>query len=295
MNLIEFIKQFPNEQACREHFKDYRLHKGIACKKCGHKEHYWLAGKEQFQCKQCRFRTTLRSGTVLESSKLPFWYWYLAMHLMSSTKKGFSAHEVRRQLGHKRYEPIWLMMKKIRTFMGKSEEAKTLKGMVELDDAYFSTSTAKRARRKLKRGKGSQKKSKVTVMAESFPLEVNGRKERFCGQFKMKVNPSEDRHSANQVVDKNIDPDSVLFTDQSTGYVDLKNLVDVHVSFKSDYEGVNELKWVHIAIANAKRTLLGIYHVIKEKYLQYYLDEFCFKLNRRYSSNLFDNLVLSVV
>jgi hypothetical protein len=295
MNLIEFVRQFPNEQTCRDHFRDYRISKGIICKKCGHKEHYWLAGKEQFQCKQCRFRTTLRSGTILESSKLPFWYWYIAMHLMSSTRKGFSAHEVRRQLGHKRYEPIWLMMKKIRTFMGKAEDAKPLTGMVELDDAYFSTSTSKHLKRKLKRGKGSQKKSKVTVMAESFPLEINGHKERYCGQFKMKANHSEDKHSVKEVVNKNIDPKSVLFTDQATGYVDLKNLVDVHVSFKSAWEGINELKWVHVAISNAKRTLLGIYHVIKEKYLQQYLDEFCFKLNRRYSSDLFDNLVFSVV
>lgn len=295
MNLIEFIRQFPNEQTCRDHFRDYRISKGITCKKCGHKEHYWLAGKEQFQCKECRFRTTLRSGTILESSKLPFWYWYIAMHLMSSTKKGFSAHEVRRQLGHKRYEPIWLMMKKIRTFMGKAEDAKPLTGMVELDDAYFSTSTSKRLKSKLKRGKGSQKKSKVTVMAESFPLEVNGRKERYCGQFKMKANHSENKHSVKEVVNKNVDPKSVLFTDQATGYVDLKNLVDVHVSFKSNWDGINELKWVHVAISNAKRTLLGIYHVIKEKYLQQYLDEFCFKLNRRYSSDLFGNLVFSVV
>jgi hypothetical protein len=217
------------------------------------------------------------------------------MHLMSSTKKGFSSHEVRRQLGHKRYEPIWLMMKKIRAFMGKAEESKTLTGMVELDDAYFSTSTSKRLKRNLKRGKGSKKKSKVTVMAESFPLEMDGHKERYCGQFKMKVNPSEGRDAAKQVVNQNIDPKSVLFTDQATGYVDLKSLVDVHVSFKSADEGINELKWVHIAISNAKRTLLGIYHVIKEKYLQHYLDEFCFKLNRRYLSNLFDNLVFSVV
>jgi transposase-like protein len=295
MNLIEFIRQFPNEQTCRDHFRDFRMSKGVTCKKCEHKEHYWLSGKEQFQCKQCGFRTTLRSGTILESSKLPFWYWYIAMHLMSSTKKGFSAHEIRRQLGHKRYEPIWLMMKKIRTFMGKAEDAKTLTGMVELDDAYFSTSTTNRMKRKLKRGKGSQKKSKVTVMAESFPLEINGRKERYCGQFKMKANPSENKDSAKEVVGQNIDPKSVLFTDQSTGYVDLKNLVDVHVSFKSTREGINELKWVHIAISNAKRTLLGIYHVIKEKYLQQYLDEFCFKLNRRYSSDMFENLVFSVV
>ena len=179
--------------------------------------------------------------------------------------------------------------------MGKAENTKTLTGMVELDDAYFSTHTAKQKKNKLKRGKGSQRKSKVTVMAESFPLEFDGRKERYCGQFKMKVSPSEGKTAVKKIVSETIDPQTVLFTDQATGYVDLKNLVDVHVSFKSLYEGINELKWVHIAIANAKRTLLGIYHVVKEKFLQHYLDEFCFKLNRRYSSNLFDNLILSVV
>lgn len=295
MNLIEFVTRFPDEQSCRDHFRNYRTTKGVICKKCGLTDHYWLMGKEQFQCKACRFRTTLRSGTILESSNLPFLYWYIALHLMSSTKKGFSAHEVRRQLGHKRYEPIWLMMKKIRAYMGRAESTTMLKGMVELDDAYFSTSTSNPVRQKLKRGKGSQRKSKVTVMAESFPLEIDGRPERYCGQFKMKVSLSEEKTAASKVAHENINPDSVLFTDQSTGYVDLKNLVDVHVSFKSLQEGIHELKWVHIAIANAKRTLLGIYHVIKEKYLQFYLDEFCFKLNRRYSANLFDNLIFNLM
>ena len=295
MNLVEFIKRFPNEQKCRDHFREYRIRKGVICKKCNHSSHYWLSGKEQFQCKQCGFRTTLRSGTVLQSSKLPFWYWYIAFHLMSSTKKGFSAHEVRRQLGHKRYEPIWLMMRKIRAAMGKADWNETLAGMVELDDAYFATGTSKRVKKRLKRGKGSQKKSKVTVMAESFPLEIEGRRERFCGQFKMKAHRSENKEAIQQVVSQAIDPASVLFTDRSTGYVDLKSLVDVHVSYKSSWEGTDELKWVHIAIAKAKRTLLGIYHVIKEKYLQYYLDEFCYKLNRRYSTNLFDNLIFSSV
>lgn len=214
---------------------------------------------------------------------------------MSSTKKGFSAHEVKRQLGHKRYEPIWAMMRKIRAAMGKADDDQKLTGMVEFDDAYFSTSTPKRLRNKLKRGKGSQKKSKVTVMAESFPLEIDGRAQRYCGQFKMKLGNCEQKSSTQNMVESSIDKDSVVFTDQSTSYVDLKNLVNLHVSYKSTKESVNELKWVHIAIANAKRNLLGIYHVIKEKYLQHYLDEFCFKLNRRYNNNLFDNLVLSLI
>jgi len=295
MNLLNFIARFPNERTCRVHFRDLRLSKGVECKKCKHQEHYWLSGKEQFQCKQCGFRTTLRSGTILESSKLSFRYWYMVMHLMSSTKKGFSAHEVRRQLGHKRYEPIWLMMKKIRLAMGKADEDKKLTGMVELDDAYFSTSTAKSVKKRLKRGKGSQKKSKVTVMAESFPLEYDGRPDRYCGQFRMKVNLLETKAAVRDTVNNTIDPDSVVFTDQSNSYVDLKNLVNVHATFKSSQGSEYDLKWVHVAISNAKRNLLGIYHVIKEKYLQYYLDEFCYKLNRRYYTNLFESLAFNLI
>ena len=89
------------------------------------------------------------------------------------SKKGFSAHEVQRQLGHNRYEPIWLMMQKVRTAMGKSERNSVLKGMVEMDEAYISTHTPKKLKERLKRGKGSQKKQKIMVMAESFPLENN--------------------------------------------------------------------------------------------------------------------------
>jgi hypothetical protein len=109
----------------------------------------------------------------------------------------------------------------------------------------------------------------------------------------MKVGKSEVKAATRHIVESSIDKENVVFTDQSTSYVDLKNLVDLHVTYKSTKESVHELKWVHIA--NAKRNLLGIYHVFKEKYLQHYLDVFCFKLNRRYNTNLFDNLIISLI
>ena len=66
-----------------------------------------------WQCRQCRFRTTLRSGTIMQASKLPFRKWYLAMAFMTFSKKGISAKEMQRQLAHKYYEPVWLMMHKL--------------------------------------------------------------------------------------------------------------------------------------------------------------------------------------
>jgi hypothetical protein len=90
---------------------------------------------------------------------------------------------------------------------------------------------------------------------------------------------------------------AVIFSDQSTSYVDFAELVEAHISEKSAKELTKTtLKWVHIAISNAKRNLLGVYHMIKGKYLQAYSDEFCYKLNRRYfGERLFDRLVIAVV
>lgn len=72
MKLFEFEKHFPDESACKMKFKEMRDKEGITCSKCGSKEHVWLNGHGQYQCKKCRHRTTLRSGTVMHGSKLPF-------------------------------------------------------------------------------------------------------------------------------------------------------------------------------------------------------------------------------
>lgn len=80
MKLLEFVDQFPDEESCRIKFREYREKEGVVCKKCGHTEHYWHKCRSEFQCKHCGFRTTLRSGTVMHASKLPFRYWFIAMH-----------------------------------------------------------------------------------------------------------------------------------------------------------------------------------------------------------------------
>ena len=95
-------------------------------------------------------------------------YWFIAMHLLTATKKSISAAELQRHLGHKRYQPIWEMMHKLRSVMGKRDDKYTLRGNIELDEDFFSTETPDTQKQeKLKAGAGSQKKSKVLVIAES--------------------------------------------------------------------------------------------------------------------------------
>ena len=104
----------------------------------------------------------------MQGSKLPFQYWFIAMHPMTSTKKSFSAKEVQRQIGHKRYEPIWAMMHKLRTVMGLRDEKYRLGGEIELDEGFFETVSITRDKTEaLKRGRGSQRQSTVLVAAES--------------------------------------------------------------------------------------------------------------------------------
>jgi hypothetical protein len=234
----------------------------------------------------------------MENAKLPLRKWYLAMAFMSFSKKGLSDTELQRQLGHKRYEPIWLMMHKIRKSMGNRDALYKLTDMVEFDEGCFETEIDNESRASLKRGRVSERQFNVAVIAESTPLEniSTGIKSNHCRYFKMKVLDSYLKDEINQVIEDNIAEKTIVFSDKSTSYVDISNFVEVYITEKSSKQTtVKTLRWVHIAISNAKRTLLGIYHKVKGKYLQLYLDEFCYKLNWRYfGERLFDRLTIAV-
>jgi len=104
----------------------------------------------------------------MHGSQLPFRYWFVTIHLLTSTKKNFSAAEIQRQLGHPYYQPIWTMVHKLRSVMGKRDELYELSGCIELDEGFFTTERDNDDKDKpLKRGRGSQRKTKVVVMAES--------------------------------------------------------------------------------------------------------------------------------
>lgn len=301
MNLLNFVAAFPDELSCKVKFKEYRDKPGVACPKCGGTDHYWKKDKESYECKQCKTRQGLRSHTVMHGSHLPFRYWFIAIHLLTSTKKSFSAVELQRQLGHKRYEPIWFMLHKLRNIMGKRDELYDLADTVELDEGFFTTEVDEEDKDKpLKRGRGSQRKTKVVVMAESKPVEGKATKKgkpRKVGHLKMIVIDNLLSKTIDSVVEQHIDRDAIINSDDSTSYVNLKNLVKEHRPKVIPKKEIGKLlPWVHIAISNAKRMLLDIHHDIKPEYLQNYLNEFCYKFNRRYfGENLFDRLLIAAV
>jgi len=309
MKLLDFFNKYPTENSCKSAFKRCREEEGVICKKCYHKEHYWLKSKKLYECKACSFRMSLKSGTVLENSKLPFQYWFIAMHLMTATKKTISALEMKNQLGHKFYEPIWAMMHKIRRILSERDSLYKLDGEVELDEGFYSISFSFNIneftgqRELLKRGKGSQKKAKVLVMASfnKVPLsKFNDKKyktPRRLKYIKMKVVEDLEITTIHSEVKKAIDTSSTVHTDAYRSYNKLPEIIEEHCKYNLQHDNSDKvLPWVHKAITNSKNLVKAIHHCVNPEYLQNYLDEFCYKHNRRHFKNrVFDRALIAAV
>ncbi|MFH0865516.1 MAG: IS1595 family transposase [Bacteroidota bacterium] len=304
MNLLDFGSYFPDEESCIEHFKLQREKIGIFCKQCNNTTHYWKKDKIAFQCKKCGYRTALRSGTVLENSHLPYLYWYKAILMLSATKKTFSANEVQSQLRHDIYEPIWNMLHKIRVVMGKRDSRYKLTEFIEIDEGFFETIDIENQKGgNIKRGRGSQKQAKVLVLIESKPIleksEKNKHKpDRLVGHIKMIVMNDLQAKSINKEVEEVVTKDTIVLSDAYNGYNKLEEVIKQHdIINTSDLKEVHKvLPWVHSAIGNAKKILQGIHHSNGKDYLQNYLNEFCYKYNRRYfGEKIFDRLLIACI
>jgi len=305
MNLFDFYKKFPDENSCKEYLKNVRIKEGVVCKKCGKKEHYWKKDKELFQCKNCEFRTSLKSGTIFEDRNLSLELWFKAIHLLSVTKKTFSALEVQKQLEFSTYEPIWEMLHKIRWAMGKRDEKYSLSEYLEIDEGFFKVVdkeiTKKELNEEQKRGRGSLNQAKVLVMIESIPVENQIEKfkhkpNRKCGYLKMVVMNDLKSDTINEIIEPMVDKKAIAMTDKYKGYSKLKDILQHEEINTSGMKEVHKIfPWVHSAIGNAKKVLLGMHHSIGKDYLQSYLNEFCYKYNRRYMTNLFDRMIIACI
>ena len=300
MRLIDFMREFPDEQSCERKLKEYREAQGIICPHCGCTEYYWKGDKKCFECKHCHYRQSLKANTVMHGSQLPLRYWFITMHLLTSTKKSFSAAELQRQLGHKNYMPIWAMLHKLRNAMGKRDAEYMVSGMVELDEGFFSTEVPDSEKDKpIKRGHGSQKKTKVLVLAETAEGNPTKKSDKPTKVKHIKMMVIEDLKSEtiDGKVKMYVNPDSTITSDDSKSYTNFKSLVKEHIHQVIEPDQVGKvLPWVHIAISNAKRLLLDVYHDITPGYLQNYLNEFCYKFNRRYFGDaLFDRLMVAAL
>ena len=309
MKILDFFNKYPDENSCKLAFKAHREEYGVICKKCKTTKHYWLKTKELYECKSCGFRMSLKSGTLLENSKLPYQYWFIAMHLMTATKKTISALEMKSQLGHKFYEPIWAMMHKIRRVLSERDNTYKLDGEVELDEGFYSISFSfdinefTGRRELLKRGKGTQRKAKVLVMASYNKVPIskfNHKKYKTPKKLKfikMKVVEDLESGTINKEVIQSISLESTVHTDAYRSYSKLPEIIEKHCSYNLQYDNSDAvLPWVHKATTNSKNLVKAIHHCVNPEYLQNYLDEFCYKHNRRtFKNKVFERALIAAV
>ncbi|MEM1134376.1 MAG: IS1595 family transposase [Bacteroidota bacterium] len=240
----------------------------------------------------------------MHGSKLPFLYWFKAMHLMSSDKSGISALALQKELGHKRYEPIWKMMHKLRSIMGQRDNKYKMEGTFEMDEAFFEHVILNGEERERiategpKRGTSSEEKSKVLVMVGSEPVTGHNPKKhdkkRRCGFIKMQSIPDLKATTIEEKGLDTVDKSASVVTDASNSYVNLKTLLKEHTAYNlPSKETSKALPWVHTAISNARRKLEGTFYMVSDKYIGYYLDEFCYMFNRKLFKCKFDRLIIA--
>ncbi|MEF2549690.1 IS1595 family transposase [Aurantimonas sp. E1-2-R+4] len=146
-------KRFHDEDAAREHIEASRWSNGVVCPLCSGTNIRRMEGKTQagmFLCNECRGKFTCRTGTVMERSHVPLHKWLLAIHLMASSKKGISAHQLMRNLDLGSYRTAWFLAHRIREAM-RDDSHKITGGLggngkvVEVDEAYIGGKAKNRA------------------------------------------------------------------------------------------------------------------------------------------------------
>jgi transposase-like protein len=189
------------------------------------------------------------------------------------------------------------MMHKIRCAMGNRDNQYLLNGDIEVDEGFFETLVPEAEKQETrKRGRGSQKQTMAMVFAqpEQVLLPKKHKPSKRCKYFKMIICDNLKVDTARKTIKENIDSDARIITDGYSTYKALTKEFTMHVQKVPAKQAHIKLPWVHTAIGNAKKVLQGIYQHTKPEYLQNYLDEFCYKINRRYfHNNIFDRILIA--
>lgn len=281
MTLFEFHQRFPTEKECAEHMFNLRWPDGFICPRCKCQEYSFHEGL-LYRCKNCRYRASLTVGSIMHKTRTPLMVWFWAIFLVACDKRGHSALSISKELKIS-YWVAWTLLQKIRRAMREQDRQYKLKGIVELDDAYFGGKNDGK-----KRGRGTSK-SRVLVAVST------DKEKEHAGFVKMQVVKNLDTDTVNKFVTENIEPGSKVQTDDLSIYDCLNNHGMVHEQYPI-VSGEKPLPWVHTIVANAKRFILGTYHGLDSKHLQAYLDEFCYRFNRRsWEDQLFNRLLAACI
>jgi len=270
LSLLEFQRRYCSEEACLQAIFKARWPRGFLCPRCGHSDGTKLSKRRAIQCCSCRRQTSVTAGTVFHKSKIPLMTWMWLIFLMTQDKGGISTMRAANLLGM-HYTTVWNLMHKLREAMADRLEGPMLSGFVEIDDAFFGGKSRK------KRGRGASNKKQVCVMVERLNQKA--------GDAAMVVLLDQRGATLVKAVESRLEPMTHVRTDgfptNSILHGRVGKLKMTKIAKVYDH---GPLENVDRVISLTKRYLLGTYHqYCSRSHLQRFLNEFCYRFNRRYT------------
>lgn len=288
MNFFEFQTKFPNEEAVIEHFIKVRYGEGkVPCRHCGCVSKVYHRSKEPklFHCANCQNTFSVFKDTIFEDTSTDLRKWMYAIHIFLNGKKGISGYQLMREIGVT-YKTAWRMLSMIRKAMGNAENQEFIDTVIEIDETYVGGKPRKGKDDnddKPKRGRGTKKTPVVGVVdregkkVHAKVAKPNKEGKKLTGKQLLEI--------INEVVKTPL----TVMTDEFKAYNLLANTHHVHLRVNhQEAFAVGDIHTNNIESfwATLKRGVIGIYHHVSVKYLQDYVNEFCFRYNHRVHPNL---------
>jgi transposase-like protein len=279
-DLPTFLKRFGSDAKCRAYLVRARWPAGFCCTGCGHDQAWSHKVRLIEECTACGKQHSILAGTIFEQTKTGLARWFLAIYLVTSSKGGISAMELKRQMGFGSYQTAWSWLHKIRRAMVRPARA-PLSDRVEADETLVGGAQPG------KTGRGAAGKTVVAGAVETGRGERRGRR---LGRLRLAAIPDASATSLAGFIDRNLAKPATVTTDGWSGYQELSAKGYDHEAInlsRSWGDAALRLPAIHLVFGLAKRWLLGTHHgAVGRKHLQAYLDEYVFRFNRRTATSI---------
>ena len=286
MGVMGLFDTLASEEACEHYLINVRWPDGMVCKHCGGTSFKVQAGKTRgYRCDGCHRFMSPTTGTIFHRTRTSLREWFVAIFLVAADKRGLSALFLAEQLGVS-YPTAWAILQRMRHAMAKRDMQYLLPSRVEMDEMFIGAPTEGQ-----KRGRGTEKTP--VLVAVSFLPGKEGKE--YVGFAKMRAVKTIDAPTVIRFAKDVIEPGAIVRTDGLAVYPSLENHGFTH---NPDPVGKRKahivLPHVHTFISNLRSFVMGTHHGLDETHLQQYLDEFCWRFNRRRCHHqMFDRLLLA--